>query len=200
MRTKEQYAEVFQKLMPRGKLFDFQDADLFYDFSLAVGENFSDFDLRCDNLLTEIYPTTTVELLNNWETEYGLPDSCSQPDDSEETRRKLLLAKYNALGGQTPAYYISLAAYLGYTITITEFNTFRTNINKTNDVLYGEDWMWTWQVNVAEETGIYFKTNQATANEKLIDFGNERLICFLEKYKPSHTLVIFNYLPGIAYA
>lgn len=194
MITKEQYAQAFIQLMPLGLLFEIDDSTQLYKLILAICANYEIFDAYCDNFLQEIYPDTTQQLLTDWEAEYGLPDECSQPDDTTETRRKLLLAKYNALGGQTAAYYIKLALYLGYVITITEFTTFRTNINKTNDVLYGEAWKWVWQVNCTSTTGIYFRTNLSTTNEKLIDFGNERLICFLEKYKPAHTHLIFNFI------
>lgn len=193
MITREQYAQAFIQLMPLGLLFSTDEESVTYKLILAICANYEIFDLFTDNFMREVYPDTTYELLTDWETEFGLPDECSQADDTIETRRKLLLAKYNALGGQTAAYYIMLAAYLGYTITITEFDQFRTNINRINDVLYGEDWQWVWQVNCAQDTGVYFQTNLSTTNEPLIDYGDDRLICFMEKYKPAHTEVIFNF-------
>lgn len=200
MVTKEQYAIAFKQLMPLGMLFDLQDTSTFHLLILAICANYEAFDAYCDNFINEIYPTTTLELLTDWETEYGLPDECSQPDDTIDDRRHLLLAKYNALGGQTPAYYIELAAYLGYTITITEyanFAPFRTNINRANDVLYGESWQWVWQVNCDLSDFVndivYFRTNVNTTNTPLIQWGADRLMCFIEKYKPAHTYVIFNF-------
>lgn len=193
MITRQQYAQAFIQLLPLGLLFETDQESTLYQLILAICANYEIFDTFTDEFMTEVYPDTTTELLIDWETEFGLPDECSQADDTIETRRKLLMAKYNALGGQTAAYYIMLAAYLGYTITITEFTGFRTNINRTNDVLYGEDWQWVWQVNCSLTNAVYFRTNLSTTNEPLIDYGNERLICFMNKYKPAHTEVIFNF-------
>lgn len=219
MITKEQYAQAFKQLMPLGMLFDLEESSNFYKLIIAICANYELFDEYCDNFINEIYPNTTLELLPEWEREYGLPDSCSIPDSTIEQRRKLLLAKYNALGGQTPAYYIALAAYLGYAITIIEFADFapfRTNINRTNDVLYGESWQWVWQVNCnlfnpayvatpnlstaneplySDPNIIYFRTNISTTNTPLIQWGDnaEQVICFINKYKPAHTYVLYDF-------
>lgn len=195
IRTKEQYAQAFKQLLPRGRLLDYDDGFTVAEFALAMGQIFEDLDDRFEDFIVELYPTTTLELLPDWEREYGLPDDCSKAGDPVEIRRRLLLAKYNALGGQTRAYFIQLALYLGFEITITEFDVFRTNTNATNDLLLGRDYLWRWQINCAAETKIFFKTNLSTTNEPLIYFGNDRLVCFMNKYKPAHTEIIFNFIP-----
>jgi uncharacterized protein YmfQ (DUF2313 family) len=193
MHTQDQYTEAFIKLMPRGRLFDLDPGSNFYDLIFALMVLFEDFDGRIDAFINEMYPDTASEMLPEWLRDYGIPDECTQPDETTAELRLDLLTKYTALGGQSRAYFIALAATLGYTITITEFYPFRTNINYANDILAGEGWQWIWQVNTPVRNNVYFRTNISTASEPLIDFGNERLECVLNKYKPAHTKVIFNY-------
>jgi uncharacterized protein YmfQ (DUF2313 family) len=196
MMTREQYTQAFIQLMPLGFLFNTESDSNLYKLMIAICANYELFDFYVDQFIEESFPNTTLELLPEWEANYGLPDDCSQPDDTIETRRKILLAKYNALGGQSPAYFIQIAAYLGFTITITEFNGFKTNIDKTNSPLYSDDWQWVWQVNTADGA-VFFKTNLSTANEPLIQYSDNRLTCFLEKIKPAHTRLIFNITPEL---
>lgn len=195
MHSLNEYTKVFLDLLPPGDFFETDPEAAFYKLAEAISQTFVEIDQSIDDLVSESYPDTTVDLLPEWEKNYGLPDACTNYNESIQERQKDLVAKYAAKGGQSVAYFIMLAEFLGYTITITEFLPFRTNVNHTNDILYGEEWMWIWQVNYSGSNPIYFRTNVSTTNERLIVYGNDRLVCFFNKYKPAHTKVIFNFTP-----
>lgn len=193
MHSVEEYTKVFLDLLPPGDFFDTDSESEFYKLANALCQTFVDIDQSIDKLISESYPDTTIELLPEWEKNYGLPDLCTDYNENIQERQFDLTAKYAAKGGQTPAYFIQLAKLLGYDITITEYTPFRANVNHANDVLYGEDWQWIWQVNYNGSNPVYFRSNVSMTNSPLISYGNNRLVCFINKYKPAHTKVIFNF-------
>jgi uncharacterized protein YmfQ (DUF2313 family) len=71
-----------------------------------------------DNLVFELFADTcTAATIDIWERNYGL---IPQVGDSLATRRNRVLTKIRAKGGITRAAFITLAAMLGYIITISE--------------------------------------------------------------------------------
>ena len=68
-------------------------------------------------LLYELFPDQATELLSDWERVCGLT-----LDDTEtpQSRRQRVVAQLRSVGRMDQAYYIELAAELGYTITIEE--------------------------------------------------------------------------------
>ena len=58
-----------------------------------------------------------------------------------------LVARIAAQGGQSSAYYIQVALALGYTITITEFQTAQFGVSTFGLPFYSNAWANAWQVN-----------------------------------------------------
>ena len=69
---------------------------------------------------TQAFPSATTYTLPDWERELGLPDGCSTAPTGIEARVAAVRSKFASVGGQSPAYFICLAASLGYAITIEE--------------------------------------------------------------------------------
>ena len=136
---------------------------------------------------------TTNQLLPNWERVLGLPDDCSELGESTTIRRLNVLAKLATRGGQSPQYFIDVAAALGYTIAITEFDVFRAGVSSAGDPVYSEEWEYAWQVNAPETTVVYFAASTSVAGDPLADWGNDRLECVITNLKPAHTHVLFAY-------
>lgn len=163
-----------------------------YSGLAEIGATFED---AVRALIDEADPRTTNLLLQEWEAWLGLPDECS-PDPatlSLDERRNQVAARLRAVGGCTPAFYISLAADLGYVITITEYEQFRVGTNGASDPVLGEDWPHTWQVNAAQTTVQYFHVGANGAGDPLSSSGNDLLECFLERLRPAHTILRFAY-------
>lgn len=76
--------------------------------------------------MKEIDPSQTTELIDRYETVYGLPDSCT-PDgvQSLRQRQQRLDAKANVAGGINEQFYRNQLDALGYTTaTIEQFQNF----------------------------------------------------------------------------
>ena len=111
-----------------------------------------------------------------------------------QERRDAVVAKYTLIGGQNKQFYIDLAAAIGFTITITEFNPFVAG-SGAGDPISNDDtgWPWAWQVNAPETTIQYFRSGQNTSGDALRKWGNEKLECAITARKPAHTHVSFAY-------
>ncbi|WP_428485939.1 YmfQ family protein [Rhodopila sp.] len=141
----------------------------------------------------EADPAFTTELLPDWEADFGLPDPCSAPGASVEQRRASLLARIASLGGQSPGYYIAVAAALGFTISITEFIPFRLGVAQLGQPLLSPGWQFVWQVNAPAITVSYFKLGQSVWGDPFWSVGNTELQCRIRALAPAHTLVLFKY-------
>lgn len=147
-----------------------------------------------DQLLLEMDPRTASVTLADWERVYGLPDICVAASgivQSFAERRAALVALITLLGGQSPAFFIALAAALGYAITITEGSPHTTEHDSEHPV-YDEQYRFIWTVNAAlynlRELTTEDDTEMATAV-----WGNTLLECRINRFKPAHTHVIFAY-------
>ena len=124
-------------------------------------------------LLVEADPRTAAGMLADWERVYGL-DAGTQ---SAAERRSALLAVILSAGGQSAAFYAQLAAAAGWTATIHEFQP-HTVESDVEYPLYGEAWLWVWQV-------------RAHANVGAI--GQAPFEALIRRLAPAHTAVIFEY-------
>jgi len=162
---------------------------------LAWADEFSRVDLRCDELVNAADPRTTVELLPDYERVFGLPDLCVTIEQTVEQRRAALLSKITERGGQSRAYFIALAASLGYAgATIDEFRPMTCN-DDCNSALNGAADMFVWQLNLPGSTGgVFLMDCNSDCNSALQSWGDEALECRINQLKPAHTSVLFAYI------
>ena len=189
--TSEDYLAQLQDLLPPGPAWDRETGSILTKLLHGLAEELSRVHNRALDLIEESDPRTTLELLADWERTAGLPEECIDPPDTLIERRNALVEKLTRLGGQSPQYYIDVAARLGYTITITEFSR-HTVQSAVNAPLRDTDWQFTWQVNAPSET-VQQSTVQSGVNEPLADWGNDQLECVITRIKPGHTYVRFAY-------
>lgn len=186
------YATMIQNLLPVGLAWPRQSATNMESFLEAISGEFMRVDTRVDDMLREAYPLTTSELLTDWERVTGLPEECEGLAETTQRRREAVHQKLSAIGGQSPGYYIDVAARLGYEITITEFSPFVAG-DSAGDSAWGDDWAYAWQVNAPEETVSFFAAGEGSAGDPLASWGNQLLECVITRLKPAHTIVIFAY-------
>ncbi|VVP56981.1 YmfQ family protein [Pseudomonas fluorescens] len=190
----DEYRNQLAQLLPPGFAIPAYEGTEAYLLLDGIAQELARLDGRAETLIKEANPATTTELLPDWERVAGLPDCCSNGEDSSvEERRRALLAKLTATGGQSAAYFIEVAAALGYTITITEFHPFRVGMSQVGQALSNEDWIYTWRVNAPEQTVTTFKVGLSTVGDPLASWGNDLLECYLNKIKPAHTILLFGY-------
>lgn len=192
--TVSAYREQIRSLLPQGAAWARDRATKLIELLEALAIEAARVDERGGDLLREMIPDVTLEMLTDWERTAGLPDDCVADEvQTLAVRRASLLTKLRSLGGQSRQYFIDLAAIFGFEITITEFFPFRAGISTAGDALSNSDWAFTWQVNAPEETVTPFLAGVGAAGEPLRTWGNERLECLLRQNRPAHTVVIFAY-------
>lgn len=75
---------------------------------------------RAVDLLNEVLPHKTAEMLASREEEAGLPDGCSGPAETFHQRRDQVVSKWRAEPGLHPAYLKKRARDVGFNISIIE--------------------------------------------------------------------------------
>ena len=121
-RSADDFARAIENDLPQGKAWPRDPAG---DLMLWVDGNAQIYGVveqrSADLLLVESDPRATFELLPEWERAFGLPDACTIESQTIEERRDALVTKITSLGGQSRDFFISVAAALGYTISIYEY-------------------------------------------------------------------------------
>jgi uncharacterized protein YmfQ (DUF2313 family) len=139
------YADVLRKLLPRGRVWTREDEGTQAAVLDALAITAEGLDSEALTLIAAAFPATADQLLPEWDETLGLPDACFGPFTSQDENRQQVVAKLIGAGGQSIAYFESLAASLGYTITIKEFSV-HTVISPVTAPIAGPVWGYTWQV------------------------------------------------------
>ena len=188
------YLRHLQALLPPGPAWPRDPQAVISQMFGALSAELARTDGRAWTLLEEADPRTAAETFLDWERVLGLPDACAEAFGGPQTpdqRRSALISKLTTLGGQSIAYYLSLAAALGHVVTISEFRA-HTVDDDVEYLLYGQAWNFAWQVNAALNT-VTEMTVDTTVDEPLAAWGNALLECVISRLKPAHTLALFSY-------
>ena len=173
----------------------------------ALSMEFFRADLFGDLLMNEKDPRTASSpgLLDDWERITGVPDEFLQEvyeqkyggDPPLEVRRNDVTTHLASRGGQSIAYYRSLAEKLGYvdsdgnvTITIYEFEPAYAGETVCGDHCYSEDWLHIWEVDGVDSKVTYFRAGSGRAGDRLAYYEGDPLYGYLVKFKPAHTYVM----------
>lgn len=195
--TADQYREQLKALLPPGRAFPRERGNTLDSLLDAMAQELARLDARADRLTAEAVPSTTAEMLSDWERVAGLPDSCSGLlAETQQGRRNDLVSKLVSRGGQSIAYFKAVAAALGFEIDIEEFRPFQAGWSDAGDPLTNGDWKFTWRVRAPTVTVTPFRAGAGAAGEPLATWGNAGLECRILHYKPAHTHVIFAYGVG----
>jgi uncharacterized protein YmfQ (DUF2313 family) len=192
-----------------------------------------------DLLERESDPRTTMELLPDWERNWGLPDPCYQEPLTIGDRQKALVQRMTIIGAQSRQFFIDTAAFIGYTITINEYRPFMVGLDRCGDnrvygngtapyynktfvlgylpvynpigvpVANGELSEWPnyglgpdinryyWTVHVQHARLTWFRLGggggQTGVDPHLLIGLATDLECLLNRWKPGHTQIIFDY-------
>ena len=120
------YVTHVKSLFPRGATWNFA-APVFGQLAEAIAIEFARIDARAVDLLAEMDPRTTTELIADWERVCGLPDPCAAAPTTLADRRAAVTARLLARGtpGPNATFLRSLIVALGYDeddVTIRRFH------------------------------------------------------------------------------
>jgi uncharacterized protein YmfQ (DUF2313 family) len=203
----DDYVYSFLSLLPRGQAWPRSLDSTLVRACDGLARYWGDVDARAATLLeVESDPRQTVELLPDWERAFGLPDPCFPDAMTIEERQRMLVLHMIWLGGQSRQYFIDLANYLGYTVTIEEYSPFMAGVSNCGDTrpAPSERYRWyigppemrfVWTVHVGARTLVWFRVTvgQAGVDPHLNIDGIDDLECLFERWKPVHTDVVFDY-------
>jgi uncharacterized protein YmfQ (DUF2313 family) len=233
-RTGDDYKQAFLALLPQGQAWPRHPESLLYKVVAGLCEYWGFVDSRAADLLEiESDPRTTVELLPDWERNWGLPDPCYAAPQTIDQRQLALVMRMTMQGSASREFYIQVAAQIGYSITITEYRVFVVGIDRCGDnrvygdgsnpmfdewnkpicdptgnpVAEGELSEWPnygigppgnrfyWTVHVTGASLTWFRvTKGQTGVDPHLRIGlADDLECLLNRWKPAHTEIIFDY-------
>lgn len=169
-----QYSRAGRALLPLGRAWNREDGSnqaLFFD---AIGQIYAQQDGDSVEMLSDFFPSSATQGLDEWNSTLGIPDPCGGAPASVAINQQQIVAKLVASGGQDVPYFTSLAAALGFEITITEFSpTAQGTDAPAGLITTADDWAHTWRVNIL---------NAASAPA-----DTTMLQCLLDRYRPAHT-------------
>lgn len=149
-----------------------------------------------NRILSTIDPTTSKEMLIDWERMCGITVDLTK---SYSDRVKRVIAQLNAIGGLSIPYFIKLAESIGYKINIKEFSPLAGDVPNAGDVPIQNSsrevlgYMWRVDVKNADDRITHFRAGQSLAGDRLTDFGDRILEEFFLDLKPAHTYCYFAY-------
>jgi len=217
-RSGDDYAEALASLLPYGQAWPRWEDSTLMKTVRGLAQVFGFVDARAADLLErESDPRLTLELLPDWERNWGLPDPCFKQAQTIDQRHALLIMKMTLLGAQSREFFIGIAAWLGYTITITERAPFMCGVSQAGDTrgminwndtpgMHPEiaDYRWEigppeirfyWTVHVINAPLTWFRaaSGQAGVDPHLrIGYAYD-LECLLRRWSPAHTDIVFDY-------
>ena len=205
-RNGDDYASAFLALLPQGQAWPKEPGSTLERTCNGLSQYWGTVDSRAADLLeTESDPRKTVELLVDWERAWGLPDPCFQETQTIGERRDMLLLVMTMIGAQSRAWFYWVADWLGYTIHIGEYAPYMTGISRCGDQpdetgyprweLAPPEIRFYWKclVDNAKLTWFRVTRGEVGVDPHLIIGLATDLECVLNRWKPAHTRIIFDY-------
>jgi uncharacterized protein YmfQ (DUF2313 family) len=138
------YLTTLQALLPPGAAWSRSpDAELTKLLD-ALAVEFERIDQRALDLVAESDPATADELLGDWERVLGIVDPGAVPSLAD--RRARAHGTFIARGGQTPSFFVQLAATWGYEIEISLYDPFTVGRSTVGQALTNEQWLFVWKI------------------------------------------------------
>jgi len=199
-RDGEDYAQAFARLLPTGEAWSRDPDGVLMQLVRGQAKIWGAVvDPRAADLLqVEADPRLTYELLSDWERAYGLPDPCVPVVQTLPERRQALVQKIAMQGGQSRAFFIGIAASLGYAITIKEYVPFQFGLSSFGGS-HGRfnppamRFVWRVSVKAGRLTRFRFGASSFGRDSFLSVRRAEDLECIFSRLKPAHTTLFFDY-------
>lgn len=217
-RSDADYASAWTQLLPSGSAWPRGPGGVLQNFLLGMsgiwGQQHVNFpslsvDSRAADMVEiEADPRFTIEMLTDWETAFGLPDTCLNEPLTIADRHNSLVARYTMLGAQDPGFMVNIAASIGYTVQIQEHSPFMCGVSRVGDthLLTGPSVNYRWELG---DTPIRQSYTVLVLNPRLSWFqcaegqcGVDPMLtigvftdleCLLTRIKPAHATIFFNF-------
>ena len=210
-RSGKDYAFAMSALLPSGMAWPRDRSSLLMKLVSGLAEVWGYVDGRAADLLEiESDPAATIDLLPDWERNYGLPDPCARNEHLTINQRHINLVKrITLIGAQDRLFFIQIAKDFEYEVKIREYAPYATGISHCGWTKgYNEDdpehvrWelgpptiRFYWTVRVFALRYDYFRTGSGECGVDPLLFISTAadLECIIHRLKPAHTYVVFDY-------
>lgn len=181
-------------LLPPGKLFEnVEEGSNLYKLLDAMSET----DLRIqgytEQLLIEMNPLTTYELLPDWEAALNLPDPDGPQNLSVADRRAAVVARLTALGGLTAQYLVDQAAAMGYAGATIQTFDFGTCESVCEMYLAERPWKKAFIMTLPASVDSLGATCDGAAEDFLGQPLNSHIENYINRLKPADTFGLYAY-------
>lgn len=193
-RTPDEVLDELLQELPPGEYLDRRDDSVFGKVLMGVATAIADAEAQALAFATEISPARAVALLPDYQRVLG-PDPCGRdllalsPGDLAA----LLYSRWVFRGGQSPQFFIDLAASLGTAITITEGELFTAGHSEAGDVLALDGDQFAWQVTLPTVRVVDFIAGASESGDALGSFLTNLCECVIRLFAPAHTTPVFSY-------
>lgn len=193
-RVAEEFRDMMLAMLPKGAAWPTDANSNWGRLFHGIAEEFARIDARNEQLLREMDSRSVSELMSEWEDDLGLPGPCVTEAQTLAQRRNALIAKFRYHGRQDKQFFIDVAAELGYTITITEYDQAHPGPQPDyNGIpLSGDAWNFVWQINAANSNAS-LRTYGDEYPAPYTAFGNELLECTMRSLVHTHRVLFFAY-------
>jgi uncharacterized protein YmfQ (DUF2313 family) len=216
--TSKDYQSMFLKLAPPGRAWPTRLDSNWAKLWAADSDGLVRIEEKIFELIREANPLFSLAALVDWEKETGLPDGCTVPGESLDSRRAAVIAKLRRPGGQSIEFFLKFLGPFGDKVEINEsFPPFLADFSRANDrtweisagVMVDENgeiftdyyrgYLFVWEVVRTNHNSRRFRVGRELAGEELViwylnkDGEDPNLECRIEQMKPAHTQVIYTY-------
>lgn len=207
----DKYKEHIKRLLPTGFAWDQVRLHPLWE---GIAGEFCRIGDRAKDLLREIDPNQTSELLEDWKATVGIPDECTPDDITLQETRDQIVQKLATEGSLSAKFFEDLALFYGFEITVTNWvpfqvgksrvgdrlsNTtpprdiFRVENNRVGDQLRTFGWVHYFNAELPLTANDPFRVETNRVEDRLVVYGNELLQCTIKKLKPAHSGVTFTF-------
>ena len=199
--NRDAYRDHLHALLPSGPAWPDETESTLDALLLAIAERFAEVDLSGANLLDEILPNSTFDLLPDWERVVGLPDVCSVLGATITVRRASLLEKLVTKPNLSASEFERIGRTFGVDIEVQELDQVRAEALSARLALLGTTltvtggrWRFVWWVGIPSAADVTRFTTLSTFDTPFLSIGrNTELECRLANAAPAHTRVEFDY-------
>lgn len=192
---KEQFIQLIKSLLPQGHIWEAQKGSLFHKIICAMAVEFTRVELRKQALFKELNPTSTSEMIPEWEKLLGIPNKATGPISqlTYQARKKFIFTFYTMTGGSRAEYYKRVIKSFGFDVEIKEIKNFRVGLSRVGDPLTNGNWRNAIEVRASNVPEFKFRVGQSAVGDPLVVRSNELIKNIMEEIKPAHVVCIYTF-------
>lgn len=146
--TQADFLSALQAYMPRGKVWPKDASAILTSVLNGLSAVFSTQTQASNGLLPDAFPSTTVDLLTEWQSALAQPDPAGPTPANLAQAQQFVAAKFSLPGGQSVASFLAFAAAYGFSITVDQRAPFRAGQSRAGQQCGTTDWFYAWYIHL----------------------------------------------------